>query len=65
EEVGSESGTIGNGQTQSWDDTTRDVIAGIWTLDVEVTQGDSVNVNNEVTIVYPEGSEDPVNPRTE
>ncbi len=64
EEVGSESGTIGNGQTQSWDDTTRDVIAGIWTLDVEVTQGDSVNVNNEVTIVYPEGSEDPVNPRT-
>ena len=65
EEVGTNSGTIGNGQSQSWDDTTRDTMAGIWTLNVEVTQGDSVNVNNEVTIAYPEGSEDPVNPRTE
>ena len=65
EEVGTNSGTIANGQSQSWDDTTRDTMAGIWTLNVEVTQGDSVNVNNEVTIAYPEGSEDPVNPRTE
>jgi hypothetical protein len=38
---------------------------GVWTLDVEVTSGDPVNVVNEVEIVYPEGSEDPVNPRTE
>ena len=66
EEISSNSGTnTRNGQSQSWDDTTRDTMIGIWTLNVEVTQGDSVNVNNEVTIAYPEGSEDPVNPRTE
>ncbi len=63
--VDSDGGTIANGQSESWDDTTRDVIIGDWTLDVEVTSGDAVNVVNEVEIVYPEGSEDPINPRTE
>jgi hypothetical protein len=65
EEVDSNTGTVANGQSESWDDTTRDVMIGVWTLDVEVTSGDPVNVVNEVEIVYPEGSEDPVNPRTE
>jgi len=65
EEVGSDSGTIAGGGSESWDDTTRDVMIGDWTLDVEVTNDENVNVVNEVEIVYPEGSEDPINPRTE
>ena len=38
-----------------------------WSLNVEVTGGDKhdVNVENDVTVAYAEGSEDPVNPRTE
>lgn len=66
EEISSESGTIGDGQTQTWDYTTRDVMEGFWTLNVEVAEnGDNVNVENQITIAYPEGAEDPVNPRTE
>ena len=65
EEVASQSGNIGDGQSESMDDTTRDTMEGVWTLSIEVTQGDNVNVENEVEIVYPEGSEDPINPRTE
>ena len=65
EEVATQSGNIGDGQSESMDDTTRDTMEGVWTLSIEVTQGDNVNVENEVEIVYPEGSEDPVNPRTE
>ena len=38
---------------------------GEWTLTVEVTSGDNVNVENDVTILYPEGSEDSPNPRPE
>ena len=38
---------------------------GVWTLTVEVTSGDNVNVENDVTILYPEGSEDSPNPRPE
>ena len=66
EEIASDSGTIGDGQTQTWDYTTRDIVAGIWGLDVEVAEnGDDVNVDNDVTIAYAEGAEDPINPRTE
>lgn len=66
EEISSESGTIGDGQTQTWDYTTRDVMEGSWTLNVDVAEnGDNVNVENQITIAYAEGSEDPVNPRTE
>ena len=66
EEISSNSGTIPDGGEETWDYTTRDVAVGDWTLSVEVAEnGDDVNVNNVVTIVYPEGSEDPVNPRTE
>ena len=39
---------------------------GSWTLNVDVAEnGDNVNVENQITIAYAEGSEDPVNPRTE
>ena len=47
------------------DYTTRDTMPGIWSIVVDVTQGDNVNVENDVTIAYPEGSEDSPNPRTE
>ena len=66
EEIASDSGTIGDGQAETWDYTTRDIVEGFWTLNIEVAEnGDNVNVENQVTIAYPEGSEDPVNPRTE
>ena len=65
EEIASNSGVIGNQQTETWDYTTRDIQAGVWSLNLEVTNDDTVDVSNDVTIAYPEGSEDAVNPRTE
>ena len=66
EEISSSSGTIPDNAEETWDYTTRDVAEGFWTLSVEVAEnGDEVNVSNDVTIAYPEGSEDPVNPRSE
>ena len=65
EEIASDSGTLGNGASETWDHTTRDVIEGFWKIDVEVTNGDNVNVTNDVTIAYVEGAEDPTNPRPE
>jgi hypothetical protein len=65
EEISSSSGTLGNGASETWDYTTRDIIEGFWTLNVEVTNGDDVNVSNDVTIAYAEGAEDPTNPRPE
>ena len=65
EEIASNSGTLGGGTSETWDYTTRDTVEGFWKLNIEVTNGDDVNVNNDVTIAYPEGSEDAVNPRTE
>ena len=66
EEIASNSGTVGEGQSQTWDYTSRDTVEGVWKLNVEVAEnGDDVNVSNDVTIAYPEGAEDAVNPRTE
>ena len=63
EEVATKSsGTIAGGQSESWDVVTDEVIEGIWTLSIEAS-GDNVNVENDVTIAYPEGSEDSPNPR--
>ena len=62
-EVDSGQGNLGNQQSQTWDSTTMNVVPGDWTLSVEVTQGDDVSVNNEVTITYVEGSESGINPR--
>ena len=59
------SGTIAGGQSESWDVVVDEVMEGVWTLSVEVTSGDNVNVENDVTILYPEGSEDSPNPRSE
>ena len=69
ETIGESSGTIGAGSSETWDYTTRDTVEGVWTINVEVSQEgtntDPVNVENDVTIAYPEGAEDAVNPRTE
>ncbi len=63
EEVATKSsGTIAGGQSESWDVVTDEIIEGIWTLSIEAS-GDNVNVENDVTIAYPEGSEDAPNPR--
>jgi hypothetical protein len=64
EEIATNSGTIADGGDETWDYTTRDIVEGFWMLDVDVAEnGDSVNVSNDVTIAYAEGSEDPINPR--
>ena len=66
EEIASNSGTVGDGQSQTWDYTTRDIVEGFWSLNIEVAEnGDDVSVNNDVTIAYAEGTEDPTNPRPE
>ena len=66
EEISSNSGTVGEGQSQTWDYTTRDIVEGMWTISVNVAENtDSVNVNNDVTIAYAEGAEDATNPRQE
>ena len=56
--------TIADGQSESWDVVVDEVMEGVWTLTVEAS-GDDVNVENDVTITYPEGSEDSPNPRSE
>ena len=66
EEVATEnSGTIAGGQSESSDLSVDEVVEGIWTITVEVTNGDNVNVENDVTILYEEGTEDSPNPREE
>jgi hypothetical protein len=66
EEIGSNSGTIADGGTETWDYTSRDIVEGFWTLNVDVAEnGDDVSVDNDVTIAYAEGAEDATNPRPE
>jgi hypothetical protein len=66
EEIATNSGTIADGGDETWDYTTRDIVEGFWMLDVDVAEnGDSINVSNDVTIAYAEGSEDAINPRPE
>jgi hypothetical protein len=61
-ETASDTGTIGDGQTETWSYTTRAVVAGVWSLNVD-SEGDNVNVDNDVTIAYAEGAESATNPR--
>ena len=66
EEIATNSGTVADGQSQTWDYTSRDTVEGFWKINIEVAEnGDDVNVENDVTIAYAEGTEDAVNPRTE
>ncbi|MCH1527570.1 MAG: hypothetical protein L7S49_05085, partial [Candidatus Poseidoniaceae archaeon] len=66
EEISSNTGTIPNSGSETWDYTSRDIVEGLWMLDVDVAEnGDNVNVENDVTIAYAEGAEDATNPRSE
>ena len=66
EEVSSDSGTIADSGSETWDYTSRDIAEGLWSLNVDVADnGDNVNVDNLVTIAYAEGAEDPTNSRQE
>jgi hypothetical protein len=66
EETGSNSGTIADGGDETWDYTSRDIVEGFWTLNVDVAEnGDDVSVDNVVHIAYAEGAEDAINPRPE
>ncbi|MBK54956.1 MAG: hypothetical protein CMB51_03425 [Euryarchaeota archaeon] len=60
--VSSNTATIGDGQTESWDTTSRDAMPGDWSLIVDV-EGDSVTINQVVEMLYLEGSETPPSPR--
>ena len=60
--VSSNTATIGDGQTESWDTTSRDAMPGDWSLIVDV-EGDSVTINQVVEMLYLEGSETPPLPR--
>lgn len=62
-QIATNSGSIPNGNEETWEYTTRDLVSGDWGLNVEVTGGDDVNVENDVTIAYQEGLEGPTNPR--
>ena len=63
-EVDSHQGNIAHGGEETWYTTTKDVVVGDWTLNVDVTQGDQVTLNNEISITYVEGSESGINPRS-
>jgi hypothetical protein len=66
EEIGTNSGTIADGGEETWDYTSRDIVEGFWTLNVDVAEnGGDVSVNNDVTIAYAGGAEDAINPRPE
>jgi hypothetical protein len=62
-QIATNSGSIPNGNEETWEYTTRDIVSGDWGLNVEVAGGDDVNVENDVTIAYQEGLEGPTNPR--
>jgi len=64
DEIWSDSENIPDGGSETRDYSTMDTAAGIWTLNVDVADnGNDINVTNDVTIAYAEGSEDPTNPR--
>ena len=56
--------TIEDGQTEWWDIVIDELTEGIWSLNIEA-DGDEISIENEIIISYPEGSEDPPNPRPE
>ena len=63
EEVASHgSETIEDGETEWWDVVVDELTNGIWSLNIEAN-GDNINIKNQIIIRYPEGSEDPPNPR--
>jgi len=60
--ISSEDKTIADGSSEEWSTTSQSTSEGDWTLFVS-SEGDSVTVNHDVSILYTEGSESPANPR--
>ena len=60
--VSSEEKTIADGSSEEWSTISQSTSEGDWTLFVS-SDGDSVDVNHDVSILYTEGSESPANPR--
>jgi hypothetical protein len=60
--IGSEEATIADGSTEEWTTTSQSTSEGDWTLFISA-DGDSVNADHDVSILYLEGSESPANPR--
>ena len=60
--VSSEEKTIADGSSEEWSTISQSTSEGDWTLFVS-SEGDSVTVNHDVSILYTEGSESPANPR--
>ena len=60
--VSSSDATIADGSTEEWTTTSQSTSEGDWTLFISA-DGDSVNADHDVSILYMEGSESPANPR--
>ena len=60
--VSSNDATIADGSTEEWTTTSQSTSEGDWTLFISA-DGDSVNADHDVSILYMEGSESPANPR--
>ncbi len=60
--VSSSDATIADGSTEEWTTTSQSTSEGDWTLFISA-DGDNVNADHDVSILYMEGSESPANPR--
>ena len=60
--VSSEDKTIADGTDEEWSTISQSTSEGDWTLFVS-SDGDPVDVDHDVSILYTEGSESPTNPR--
>jgi len=60
--ISSNDATIADGSTEEWTAVSQSTSEGDWTLFISA-EGDSVNANHDVSILYMEGSESPANPR--
>ena len=60
--ISSNDATIADGSTEEWTTTSQSTSEGDWTLFIKA-DGDPVDANHGVSILYMEGSESPANPR--
>jgi hypothetical protein len=60
--ISSNDATIADGSTEEWTTMSQNMKEGDWTLSIK-SDGDTVNADHDVSILYLEGSESPANPR--
>ena len=60
--ISSNDATIADGSTEEWTTMSQSMKEGDWTLSIK-SDGDTVNADHDVSILYLEGSESPANPR--